>query len=141
MNLLIELAMNNPKAPFAAMIVESDTGKILSQGLNNSAENPTFHGEVAAIHDFVQKHPNRSFGNTILYTTAEPCPMCMGAIIWSRIPLCVYGTSISFLIENGWGQISIPSQEVADRSTFHECQVIGGVLKERTDPLFTHRRK
>ncbi|MEM9546088.1 MAG: nucleoside deaminase [Bacteroidota bacterium] len=139
MEQLIELAKVNPKAPFSAFIVNHLDGEVLCQGLNNSATHPTHHGEMVAINNFVEKYPHRTFENTTLYTTAEPCPMCMSAIIWARIPLCVYGTSIQYLIEHGWGQIAIPSQEVAERATFHQCQIISGVLRERTDSLFINR--
>ena len=139
MDLCIKLAKKNPKAPFAAMIVDADTGEILSSGLNNSALNPTLHGEVDAINNYARLHPYRPFRNTILYTTAESCPMCMSAIVWAKISLTVFGTSIPFLIKSGWGQITIRSQEVVNHSdSFYHGEVIGGVLREQTDPLFAN---
>lgn len=135
----IQLAKRNPGAPFAAMIVDADTGEILAKGLNNSPLNPTLHGEVDAINNFALLHPYRKFKNTILYTTAESCPMCMSAIVWAKITLTVFGTSIPFLIESGWGQITIRSQDVVDHSsTFYHGKIIGGVLKDQTDPLFAN---
>ncbi|MDF1695649.1 MAG: nucleoside deaminase [Saprospiraceae bacterium] len=139
MRLLIQLAKKNPRAPFAAMIVDAQSGEILSKGLNNSKVNPTEHGEVVAINNYARLHPSRPYKNTILYTTAESCPMCMSAIVWARISLTVYGTSIPFLIESGWGQITIRSNEVVNNaSSFYKGRVIGGVLKEFTDPLFAN---
>ena len=137
--MLVKLAKRNPSAPFAAMIVDADSGEILSQGLNNSPKNPTLHGEIDAINNFATLLPYKPYKNTFLYTTAESCPMCMSAIVWARISLTVYGTSIPFLIESGWGQITIRSQEVVDHaSSFYHGKVIGGVLKEQTDPLFAN---
>jgi tRNA(Arg) A34 adenosine deaminase TadA len=139
MEILIQLAKNNTRAPFAAMIVDAVTGEILSKGLNNSVLNPTEHGEVVAINNFAKLHPNRSYRETILYTTAESCPMCMSAIVWSKIALTVYGTSIPFLIEKGWGQITIRSEEVVEHaSSIYSGTVIGGILKEQTDLLFAN---
>jgi len=137
MKRLITLARQHPQAPFAAMIVDAKKGEVLSEGLNNAAANPTAHGEIVAINNFAKLHPERTFDNTILYTTAEPCPMCMSAIIWAKIPMTVYGTSISFLSKNGWRQIDIRSQEVIERATpFYQGEVIGGVLNAQTNPLF-----
>ena len=51
MQMTINLAKNNPKAPFAAIIVDNLTGKVLSKGLNASKINPTFHGEMVAINN------------------------------------------------------------------------------------------
>ena len=137
MEQIIKLAKRNASAPFAASIVDAESGEILCQGLNNSALNPTLHGEVDAINNFARLYPFRSYKNTILYTTAESCPMCMSAIVWAKISLTVYGTSIPFLIESGWGQITIRSQDVVDHSaSFYNGKVIGGILKEQTDPLF-----
>ena len=139
MKIIIKLAKKNRNAPFAAMIVDAETGKILAQGINNSASNPTEHGEVVAINNYATLYPHKSYKNTILYTTAESCPMCMSAIVWARISLTVYGTSIPFLIECGWRQITIRSEEVLDHaSSFYHGKVIGGILKEKTNSLFAN---
>lgn len=139
MDQCIQLAKRNPRAPFAAMIVDVATGEILAKGLNNSRSNPTLHGEIDAINNFSQLHPSRSFKDTILYTTAEACPMCMSAIVWARISLTVYGTSIPFLIKSGWGQITIRSEQIVHHAaSFYKGEVIGGILSEQTDPLFAN---
>jgi hypothetical protein len=52
---------------------------MLAQGVNNSKTNPILHGEIVAINDYVARH---GWANSILYTTGEPCPMCMSAIVW-----------------------------------------------------------
>jgi len=139
MEILVKLAAKSPSAPFAAMIVDADTGEILSKGLNNSALNPADHGEIVAINNYALLHPYESYKNTILYTTAESCPMCMSAIVWANISLTVFGTSIPFLIKSGWGQITIRSKEVVkNASSFYNGKVIGGVMKEQTDPMFAN---
>lgn len=139
MELLVQLAKKNPGAPFAAMIVDAKTGEILSKGLNNSVTNPTEHGEIVSINNYALLNPYKSYKDTILYTTAESCPMCMSAIVWAKISLTVYGTSIPFLIESGWGQITIRSEDIVRHaSSFYHGKVIGGVLKEQTDPLFAN---
>lgn len=78
----IELAANVPDFPFGALIVDRG-GKILSEGWNKSSINPTFHGEIDAINQLVLNSPGISGDQLVLYTTAEPCPMCQGAILWT----------------------------------------------------------
>ncbi len=132
----IELAGNVPKLPFAAVIVDQDTGQILSQGWNQSSINPTWHGEIDAINRMVQSGYDFSGRPLVLYTTAEPCPMCQGAIQWTGIQTVVFGASIRFLQQLGWKQIDILAQEVADRTPFNQCTVLGGVLQHECQALF-----
>lgn len=136
MNILIKEAHKNTKFPFAAMIVDKNTGQILSIGLNTQSANPTYHGEIVAINNCVKKYPHINWKNTILITTAEPCPMCMSAIIWAGISEVVFGTSIAYLNAHQWHQINLSSTDVAARASFYQGKIIGGVLHEKTDPMF-----
>src|SRR3954453_17743805 len=88
----IALAANAPALPFGSVVVRVATGEILAEGWNRSALNPTGAGEIDAPHDLFRagRIPG---GELALYTTAEPCPMCMAAILWSGIELVAYGTS------------------------------------------------
>ena len=133
----------NPQFPFAAMIIETDSGKEICRGINNSSSNPTLHGEIAVINNCVESYGNHNLNwpSLTLITTAEPCPMCQGAIIWSGIGKIVYGTSIKTLIKKGWRQINITSKEICERSNFNKPEVIGDVLNEQTDLLFIDRNK
>ena len=112
MQMAINLAKNNPKAPFAAIIVDNVTGKVLSEGLNASKINPTFHGEMVAINNCIKKHPNVDWSKVTLYTTAEPCSMCQSAIVWAKIPRVVFATSLEYLTSHGWNQINIHASEI-----------------------------
>lgn len=137
MRQLIQLAHDNPQtAPFTAMIIDRETGKVLCTGVNNSKANPTWHGEIRAIDNCAEKNPHLDWTKTALITTGEPCPMCIGAIIWSQIPLVIYGTSIQFLSDHHWNQIQIHSNEVAKRSPFYQGIIYSEVDHEETDKLF-----
>ena len=132
----IELATNVPDFPFGALIVDRDSGKILAEGWNKSAINPTFHGEIDAINQLVLSSPGIDGNKLVLYTTAEPCPMCQGAILWTGIEMVVFGTSIRSLQKMGWRQIDILAEEVIRRSPAWKCTIIGGVLEQECDALF-----
>ena len=141
MQLAIELAKSNPKAPFAALIVDNNTGEILSKGLNASSVNPTFHGEMMAINHCVTKHPHVDWSQVTLYTTAEPCSMCQSAVVWANIPRVVFATSYDYLITHGWDQISIHASEINKRSSFYKGTITGGVLANQANLLFDNNKQ
>lgn len=132
----IELAGNVPELPFAAVIIDQDTGEVLSEGWNKSSINPTWHGEIDAINQMTEAGCDWKGTTLALYTTAEPCPMCQGAIHWTGIETVVFGASIRFLQQLGWKQIDILAQEVAQRTPFSKCTLIGGILEEECHSLF-----
>lgn len=89
----IELAENgmdtNTGGPFGAVIVKD--GEIIAEGCNKvtSQNDPTAHAEVDAIRTACKKLNTFQLDDCIIYTSCEPCPMCLGAIYWAR-PKKVY---------------------------------------------------
>lgn len=136
----ITQALNVPAFPFGAVIVHQKTGDIVATGFNRSAQSPTFHGEIVAINHCAVAYPSIDWTELDLYTTAEPCPMCQSAIEWAGISTVYYGTSIPYLIRQGWGQIDIRAQEVAHRTPFRQTTVIGGILETECNMLFEAAR-
>ena len=132
----IELAANFPEFPFGAVIADRESGEIIAKGRNKSSVNPTWHGEIDAINRLAELRPKFEGSRLSLYSTAEPCPMCQGAILWSGIGMVVYGTSIRFLQNHGWRQIDILAEEVVQRSPNWPCKIIGGILEKECNALF-----
>lgn len=132
----IELAGKVPEVPFGAVIVDRDTGTILSEGWNKTSVNPTWHGEIDAINTLASSGVCVKEKNLVFYTTAEPCPMCQAAILWTGIETVVFGTSIRSLQRLGWRQIDILAEEVVRRSPAWKCTLIGGVMENECDALF-----
>lgn len=132
----IALAKANPSAPFASIVVDTSTNEIVVEGINRHQENPTWHGETDAINRCAALGKNIDWAGLRLYTTAEPCCMCQGAILWAGIPEVVFGTSIRTLQRLGWQQIVIDAEEVTRRTPFAQCRLIGGVLEAECDELF-----
>lgn len=137
----IALTSNNPRAPYAAVLVDGAKNEIVAEGWNKSRQNPLLHGETDAINNCANQKPGIDWTKLTLYTTAEPCPMCMSAALWAGIPTIVYGSSIPFLVSLGGGQIDIRSAEVARRTSFRKAMVVGGVLEEECNALFLAARK
>ena len=136
MKLAIAAAAHNKKAPFGAVIVNRESGEVVAEGWNKSRENPVWHGEIDAMNRCAAAHPGIDWKKLALYTTAEPCPMCQSAIVWSGMQLMVFGTSIPTLVKLGWGQIDIRAEEISAKAGFNHCTVIGGVLEKECNALF-----
>ncbi len=141
MRLAIAEARANPAFPFGAVIVRAADRQVLAKGVNNSAANPTFHGEIVAMNDYVAQHGNRGWGGAILYTTGESCPMCMSAMVWAGMGGVVYGTPITKLAQYGINQILIPATTVSAASPFYHGFILGHVLEAETDALFRNRKR
>ena len=132
----IEIARGNPDAPFGCVIVEEKAGEILAEGLNDAEKSPILHGETAAMIDLFDGRPGADPSDLVLYTTAEPCPMCSGAILWSGIPRVVLGTRLETLKSLGCPLVDLPCEEVSQRSSFDGFEVTYGVLEAECDALF-----
>ena len=84
---------NNHGGPFGAVIVMN--GKIIGRGHNRvtSTNDPTAHAEVMAIRDACKNVQNFHLSDAVLYTSCEPCPMCMAAIYWANIKKVFYASN------------------------------------------------
>lgn len=127
---------NAPELPFGSVIVHRESGDTVAAGWNRSKINSTWHGEIDALNALFRSGQSSDGSELVLYTTAEPCPMCMAAILWSGIQMVVYGTSIRFLQQHGWRQIDVLAEEIVRRSPGWQCTIVGGVLQEECDRLF-----
>ena len=80
--------------PFGCVIVKGD--EVVGKGHNQVVKNndPTCHGEIMAIHKACKKLGTFDLSGCELYTTGEPCPMCMSAILWANIDKVYYGCNI-----------------------------------------------
>lgn len=132
----IEVALGNPTAPFGAVIIERESHRELAFGLNASRRNPVLHGEIAAINNLVERVPSPDYQNLCLYTTAEPCPMCLSAILWAGFSRIVYGTSVDTLSAQGWKQFQLRSKTVIRSFPDSQCEIVGRVLEPDCDQLF-----
>lgn len=93
----IELSRRNIQqgagGPFAAVIVRN--GSIIARGTNlvTSTNDPTAHAEIVAIRAACRSLKTFQLGDCEIYTTCEPCPMCLGAIYWARLKAVVYANT------------------------------------------------
>lgn len=127
------------EVPVGAVLVRD--GIMLGSGGNNpiSLNDPTAHAEINAIRQAAEKVTNYRLGGT-LYVTLEPCLMCMGAIIHSRIERLVFGAR-----DLKTGAAESVYQIGADKRLNHTLNIQGGLLEERCSRLlkdfFKERRQ
>ncbi|MBC8053687.1 MAG: nucleoside deaminase [Sphingobacteriaceae bacterium] len=91
--LSIKNVQKNIGGPFGAVVVRN--GKVIARSANKVAttNDPTAHAEILAIRFASKKIGNFDLSDCVIYTSCEPCPMCLGAIYWSRISKIYYANT------------------------------------------------
>jgi len=121
--------------PFGAVIVRDR--HVLARGRNLGRTNgdPTAHGEMMAIRHCLIDHGSAALHGSTLYTSGEPCAMCMGAILWCRVGRLVFAASLQQLAAK-IDQIMMSSADVAAKTRFVPITITGGVLADEAMQLF-----
>jgi tRNA(Arg) A34 adenosine deaminase TadA len=121
--------------PFGAVIVRD--GKILAQGRNlgRTTDDPTAHGEMVAIRRALARHGSKALRGATIYTSGEPCAMCMGAILWCGFGRLVFAASVEQLATK-INQIMISSADLAAKASYAPIAITGGVLADEAMRLF-----
>ena len=126
--------------PFGAAIVETRTGRLLYRGRNAvmRENDPSAHAETRAVRKACRKLGQPSLRGYTLYSTCEPCPMCMANALWAGLDRVVFGATIADAHEH-CRQIHISAREVAERSDMR-CVIEGEVLRTECRGLFMDPR-
>jgi tRNA(Arg) A34 adenosine deaminase TadA len=121
--------------PFGAVIVRD--GAVLARGRNlgRTLSDPTAHGEMVAIRRVVAAYGGAALRGATLYSTGEPCPMCMGAILWSHMARLVFAASMQQLAST-INQPRLTSRDIAAATPFAPIAITGGVLADEAMALF-----
>ena len=133
------LSTDHP-VPFGADIVSTATGERLMRAVNRVGpdHDPSAHAETLTIRLACAKLGSGSLKGYTLYTTCEPCAMCMACALWSGLDRLVFGATIADA-SRFVSQIRIPAKEVARRTDL-QCVVAGPVERELCVKLFTDPR-
>ena len=121
--------------PFGAVIVRD--GSVIARGRNlgRTTHDPTAHGEMVAIRRCLADHGDAALRGSTLYTSGEPCAMCMGAILWCHLGRLVFAASVAQLATK-IDQIMLSSAEVAAKASYAPISITGGVLADDAMALF-----
>ena len=111
--------------------------QVIARGRNQgrTKDDPTAHGEMEAIHSCLADHGSQALVGSTLYTSGEPCAMCMGAILWCHIGRLVFAASVQQL-STKIEQIMISSADLAAKASFAPISITGGVLAAEEMELF-----
>lgn len=121
--------------PFGAAIVKD--GHILARGRNLgiTQRDPTAHGEMVALRRVIAAKGGDALKNATIYTSGEPCAMCMGAILWCGMGRVVFAASLEQLA-TVIDQIMITASDLTARAKFAPIEITGGVLADEAMALF-----
>lgn len=118
-----EQAYRAQEVPVGAILVSPD-GEVLSRQFNlkETHFNPVAHAEVLSMIDGGKKLQNWRLSDCTLYVTLEPCPMCLSAMVQSRVRQCVFGA-----YDAKGGALSLGYHLHQDKRLNHQFQVMGGI--------------
>lgn len=120
------------EVPIGAVIVYQDEIIARAHNLRETTQNATTHAELLAIQQACAKIGSWRLEEMTLYVTLEPCPMCAGAILQSRIPRVVYGAR-----DVKAGCVDSLYRLLNDARFNHECEVTEGILAEECGGILT----
>lgn len=127
------------EVPVAALVVCGD--EIVGRGVNgrNEGPDPTAHAEVVAIRDAAKRLGRWNLSDCELYVTLEPCVMCAGAVVYSRIRRVVFGA-----FDLRFGACGTALNVAQNEKLNHRAEIVGGVLQsECLQPIrdFFHAKR
>jgi tRNA(Arg) A34 adenosine deaminase TadA len=133
--LATENVVRGAGGPFGAVIVRD--GRIVGEGVNTvtASQDPTAHGEVNAIRAASRALGTFTLAGCQLYTSCEPCPMCLAAAYWARIDAIYYGASAADAASAGFDDAFLYGEmrkEKAER-TLPSTQLLGEEAKASFD--------
>jgi len=127
-----EKAAQLGEVPIGAVIVYQDEIIACAHNLRETTQNATTHAELLAIQQACEKAGSWRLEDMTLYVTLEPCPMCAGAILQSRIPRVVYGAR-----DVKGGAVDSLYRLLNDARFNHECEVVEGILADECGTILT----
>jgi tRNA(Arg) A34 adenosine deaminase TadA len=138
MEIAIEEAMFSKKEGnkgYGAVVTMGD--RVISRTHDSAVTegDPSLHAEFKAIREAAAALDRADLCGAVLFSTCEPCPMCMGLAVWANLTSIVYGASIADTAHMGKSRILVDAKEIAARSP-NLLEVIGGVLKESCESLY-----
>ncbi|WP_433889663.1 nucleoside deaminase [Streptomyces sp. CA-111067] len=120
------------KTPFGAIVVIGD--EIVSEGTSSVIElaDPTAHAEVMALRNAGKSLGRHLFEDGVMYASSEPCPMCLVACYWARLPRIVFGATSHDVAMNGFEDLQLYREMTypAERRSLRE-DVASGLLGEQ----------
>jgi guanine deaminase len=136
----------NHGGPFGACVVKDNEILATSHNTVIRDNDPTCHAEMNAIREASKSLNTHILSDCVLYTTAEPCPMCLAAIYWARIPKIIVGAHRKVAAKFGFDddffyeELLLPTPErkvkIVENISSKECESVFSEWKELKRPLY-----
>lgn len=128
-----KIAESNGDVPIGAVIVKDNN--VIATGYNQVEKNKNSldHAEIIAIRNAIEHTGYKHLLDCNLYVTIEPCAMCAGAIVLSRIPLLVYGAN-----DPKAGASESLYSITSDNRLNHRCEIVSGIMKDECSSLLSN---
>jgi tRNA(adenine34) deaminase len=138
--MIADRAREHGSPPFGAVLVSS-RGWILSEGENTqgATSDCTCHAETNLLHEATRRYSRKLLVHSTMYTSAEPCPMCAGAIFWSGVGRVVFGLSSEHLFALTHNKAEHLFEHCADvlANGTHQVEVCGPMIESEAESVFT----
>lgn len=127
-----QIAFDQQEVPIGAILVDKKTKEVVAKNHNQkeTTQKSTAHAELLVIQEANHKLKNWRLENYALFTTVEPCLMCAGAIIQSRISELFYG-----IADPKFGAVESLYQTLADQRANHQVTIHSGILEDQSKQL------
>lgn len=141
---LSRLAVEHGNEPFGAVLVKD--GEIIAENENQiyTRHDPTFHGEAGLLREFCARAAITDLHDYTLYSSCEPCFMCSGAMVWTKLGRLVYAAS-NIDLEEILGKRGSRCSEIVFENSSWRPEVTSGILREESIEVlksyFTDHRK
>lgn len=123
------------QSPFGSVIVKDGAVVAATHNTLWRDTDPTAHAEVNCIRSAAKALGTVDLSGCTLYSTCEPCPMCLAAIHWAKIDRVVFGAAIADADAAGFSELHVPAATLAEMGGSH-LTVEGGLLREECAALF-----
>ncbi len=127
------------QSPFASVILRGNDVVAVTHNTVWRDTDPTAHAEVNCIREAAKALRIIALRGCTLYSTTEPCPMCLSAIHWAKIDRVVYGAVIADATAAGFSELAVPARTLAQMG-HSPVRVEGGLLSDECAALFDQFR-
>jgi guanine deaminase len=128
------------QSPFGSIIVKG--GEVVASTHNTVWQDtdPTAHAEVNCLRSAAKALQTIDLQGCTLYSTCEPCPMCLSAIHWAKVDRVVFGATIDDAANAGFCELHVAAESLAEMGR-SPLVVEGGLLREECSALFSEWKK
>ncbi len=131
---LSRAAVRHGNEPFGAVLTKDGEVVLTNENQIYTRHDPTFHGEMGLIRTFVEQTGITDLSDYTLYSSCEPCFMCCGAMVWTKLGRLVYGATNSDL-ESMLGNEGCSSARLTFENSFWRPQLTEGVLRDEANEV------